>query len=547
MKKQISFLFYSLLMVCLLSTGRILAEESNGSTRIDEYIGKAEELLKSDPSKSIYYSNMAVAEAQKIKDPGGLAKAQATLGEGYMNQGDFDLGFEAITNAMENCPVDDPLLQAYIYVRLSSAYIKVRDLDQAFAYVDKAADIYKEAGDQSSLAGCYNARGLVYILVPDNEKAEENFKAALAINRRLGSRKVVAANLNNLCLYESDDPEEKINLLYEAIAINDSLGAVWSLGENYNNLGTQYFYARKYDKALAALDSAMQYARQIRAKELISDNYRYASWVYAAQNKYAKAYENLLNLYNTEQDLLAKDEMRRIELNIIQKRLQSKEQEMTMQKQAFQIKNLQLRSFIAVLVTVAVLLLLLYVTIHFRQQKKIQQLEAAKMLDRQEKELIALKLQQAENDARASQQELDYSRQELTNFAFFVRSRNELLTHIQTMIKDGYKLSGAEMDAHLRSIHAYISQFNAKNTETEILIDKVNAQFINKLSELHPDLSKNEQRLASLLRIGLSTKEIASVINSNPKTVNMARYRLRKRLNLETDESLTEYMKSIMM
>lgn len=547
MKKQISFLFYSLLVIALWSAEKAVAGQAEASTSIDEYIGKAEELLKSDPSKAIYYSNMAIAEAQKAGDPRGLTKAQATLGEGYMNQGDFDLGFEAITNALENCPADNRLLQAYVYVRLSSAYIKVRDLDQAFSYVDKAAEIYKEAGDLASLAGCYNARGLVYILVPDNEKAEESFKAALAINRRLGAMKVVAANLNNLCLYESDDPEEKINLLYEAIAINDSLGAVWSLGENYNNLGTQYFYARKYDKALAALDSAMQYARQIRAKELISDNYRYASWVYAAQNKYAQAYDNLLNLYNTEQDLLAKDEMRRIELNMIRKRLQSKEQEMTMQKQAFQIKNLQLRNFIAVLVTIAVLLLLLYVTIHFRQQKKIQRLEAAKMLDRQEKELIALKLQQAENDAHASQQELDYSRQELTNFAFFVRSRNELLTHIQSMIKEGYKLSGAEMDAHLRGIHAYISQFNAKNTETEILIDKVNAQFISKLSELHPDLSKNEQRLASLLRIGLSTKEIASVINSNPKTVNMARYRLRKRLNLETDESLTEYMKSIMM
>lgn len=547
MKKQISFLFYSLLVIALWSAEKAVAGQAEASTSIDEYIGKAEELLKSDPSKAIYYSNMAIAEAQKAGDPRGLTKAQATLGEGYMNQGDFDLGFEAITNALENCPADNRLLQAYVYVRLSSAYIKVRDLDQAFSYVDKAAAIYKEAGDLPNLAGCYNARGLVYILVPDNEKAEENFKAALTINRRLGAMKVVAANLNNLCLYESDDPEEKINLLYEAIAINDSLGAVWSLGENYNNLGTQYFYARKYDKALAALDSAMQYARQIRAKELISDNYRYASWVYTAQNKYAQAYDNLLNLYNTEQDLLAKDEMRRIELNMIRKRLQSKEQEMTMQKQAFQIKNLQLRNFIAVLVTIAVLLLLLYVTIHFRQQKKIQRLEAAKMLDRQEKELIALKLQQAENDAHASQQELDYSRQELTNFAFFVRSRNELLTHIQSMIKEGYKLSGAEMDAHLRGIHAYISQFNAKNTESEILIDKVNAQFISKLSELHPDLSKNEQRLASLLRIGLSTKEIASVINSNPKTVNMARYRLRKRLNLETDESLTEYMKSIMM
>lgn len=58
------------------------------------------------------------------------------------------------------------------------------------------------------------------------------------------------------------------------------------------------------------------------------------------------------------------------------------------------------------------------------------------------------------------------------------------------MLKEGYKLSGPEMDAHLRSINAYISQFNARNTETELLIDEVNARFIDKLSGLHPDLSK---------------------------------------------------------
>lgn len=474
-----------------------------------------------------------------------MAKAQSTLGEAYMNQGgDFDMGFESMTNALENVPIDEPNQSAYIYVRLSGCYTKLGDLNTAFQYVDKAIDICKKANDLKSLAMCYNTRGLVYILVPDNEKAEDNFKAALKINRELGDKKLVAVDLNNLCLYEGNT-EEKIAMLREAIAINDSLGTIWSLGENYNNLGTQYFYANEYEKGLAALDTAMMYTRKITAKELIADNYRYASWIHEAMGNYEKAYINLKNLYEMEQNLSAKDEMRRIELNLIQKRLKAKEHKMILQKQTFQIKSLRMQSFIAILIAIAVLLILFYVTFHSRQQKKIQILEASRKLEEQEKELIALKLQQAEIEAQTAQQELDYNRRELTNFAFFVRSRNDLLANIQSLLKEGYKLSGSEMDAHLRSINAYISQFNARNTETELLIDKVNARFIDKLSKLHPDLSKNEQRLASLLRIGLSTKEIASVIDSTPKTVNMARYRLRKHLNLETDESLTEYMKSI--
>ena len=268
--------------ICCLAIGLSASSQKNDSEdTIDDLISKAEEMLKIDPSKAIYYSNVAIAEAQKKGDKRLLAKAQSTLGEAYMNQGDFDMGFESMTNALENVPSDRPNLSAYIYVRLSGCYTKLGDLDAAFQYVDKAIDICKEANDQKSLAMCYNARGLVYILVPDNGKAEENFKAALEINRELEERKLVAVNLNNLCLYEGDT-NEKILMLREAIAINDSLGTVWSLGENYNNLGTQYFYAGEYKKGLAALDTAMVYARKINAKELITDNYRYASWIHEA-------------------------------------------------------------------------------------------------------------------------------------------------------------------------------------------------------------------------------------------------------------------------
>ncbi|WP_455641181.1 tetratricopeptide repeat protein [Parabacteroides sp.] len=544
MKKLLNVTFLLPILLGLSTLLPAFSQNTDTDGNINDFISKAEEMLKIDPSKAIYYSNVAITEAQKRGDKSLLAKAQSTLGEAYMNQGDFDMGFESMTNALENVPIDEPNQSAYIYVRLSGCYTKLGDLNTAFQYVDKAIDICKKANDLKSLAMCYNTRGLVYILVPDNEKAEDNFKAALEINRELGDKKLVAVNLNNLCLYEGNT-EEKIAMLREAIAINDSLGTIWSLGENYNNLGTQYFYAKEYKKGLAALDTAMMYTRKITAKELIADNYRYASWIHEAMGNYEKAYINLKNLYEMEQSLSAKDEMRRIELNLIQKRLKAKEHEMILQKQTFQIKSLRMQSFIAILIAIAVLLILFYVTFHSRQQKKIQILEASRKLEEQEKELIALKLQQAEIEAQTAQQELDYNRHELTNFAFFVRSRNDLLANIQSLLKEGYKLSGSEMDAHLRSINAYISQFNARNTETELLIDKVNARFIDKLSKLHPDLSKNEQRLASLLRIGLSTKEIASVIDSTPKTVNMARYRLRKHLNLETDESLTEYMKSI--
>lgn len=539
--KNRHFLIYILFLVTCFPT---VAKEKDNTGQIKDLLSKAEEMLKADPSKAIYYSNSAIAEAQKTEKKSFITMAQAILGEAYMNQGDFNMGFGVLMNAMETCPIDCLQIQAYLSLHLSGAYLKLQDLEQAFAYVDKAADIYKLQNDSLNLARCYNARGLVYIQVPDNTHAEKNFKEALAINRKMNNTKSVAANLNNLCLYEGDT-QEKINMLYEAISLNKSYGNIWSLGENYNNLGTQYYYAQDYNKALEALDTAMNYSGQINAKELISDNYRYKSWVYAIRNDYEQAYQYLLQLYEMEKELLTMNEMRQIELNIIQKRLQDKEQQMIMQEQTFQIRNLRLWISIAILIVVALSLALSYSVYHYRHQKKIQLLEASEQLKNQEKELMTLKLKQAKHETKSTQSELEHNRKELTNLAFFISSRNNLLTQIQAKLKEGYKLAGSEAERHIRSINTYISQFNTQNTETELLIDEINGQFIQKLSQMHPNLSKNEQRLASLLRIGLSTKEIASIINSTPKTVNMARYRLRKRLNMETDDSLTEYMNNI--
>ena len=77
------------------------------------------------------------------------------------------------------------------------------------------------------------------------------------------------------------------------------------------------------------------------------------------------------------------------------------------------------------------------------------------------------------------------------------------------------------------------------------MIDDINSGFISKLSELYPDLSKSEKRLASLLRIGMSSKEISLMMSMEPKSVDMARYRLRKKLNLNASDNLTEFLGKI--
>ena len=162
------------------------------------------------------------------------------------------------------------------------------DYNKGIELNDKATSIFKSLGDSASVAGCYNERGVMHYLLDEFLVAERFLQRALTINRAQRNLKEIATNLNNLCLYQGDT-EKKLSFIQEAIAINKNLDAQWSLGENYNNMGKQYYFGEQYSKALEALQKAYEYAHNIGAKELICDYYEYSSWVYAAIGDYDQA------------------------------------------------------------------------------------------------------------------------------------------------------------------------------------------------------------------------------------------------------------------
>lgn len=145
------------------------------------------------------------------------------------------------------------------------------------------------------------------------------------------------------------------------------------------------------------------------------------------------------------------------------------------------------------------------------------------------------------------QNKLDTNRQEITNFAVFLQSRNELLDKIKEMVKEGFKMDNQTILPHLKKINAFISQYqNGDKISNSILlsIEEKNKEFIMRLNEKHPNLTQGEKHLATLLRVNLSAKEISMLTGTTPKTINMNRYRLRKALNLSSDEDLVGYLQS---
>ncbi len=138
---------------------------------------------------------------------------------------------------------------------------------------------------------------------------------------------------------------------------------------------------------------------------------------------------------------------------------------------------------------------------------------------------------------------------ELTNFALHLVQRNDFLQELKSEL--GRTSRSAEkpntqlkLKGMMMNIHQYISKSN-KEQEFMHKLEKVNALFFKSLSNTLTSLTEKEKKLCGLLRLKLSSKEIAGVTNITAKSVDMNRYRLRKKLELSYDQYLYSFLMNI--
>lgn len=537
-----------LLLICLAAN--LQAQDAKQAQRLIE---QAQRYLYNNPKQASYYASQAANLFPEDQPNEVRAQAMFLYCQAEQLLGNFDLSIKNLYDTQKNIDPANKQQTARLYALMGRVYGKLGDYNKAIELNDKATSLFRAIGDSTSVAGCYNDRGVMHHLMNQFPAAEQFFRRALAINRAQRNLKEIATNLNNLCLYRGDT-EEKLALIREAITINKNLDAQWSLGENYNNMGKQYYYGKQYAQALEALHKAYEYAHQIGARELICDNYEYSSTVYAAIGDYARAYQCLEQMQQLSKELQSSHKLRNIEQEISYKRYQDQKHATEMQEQTYEIELLKRNLWLLGSVLVLGVAFSVFLYQWYKRRKDLQLVETRYQLELSERELSELKLQRQEMELKQQEAELknvqnalDDSRQEVTSFAVFLRSRNELLDKIREMIKEGYKMDSQALVPHLKKVNAFIKQYQIgdKTNSTLLLnIEEKNKEFLERLALKHPNLTQGEKHLATLLRVNLSTKEISMITGTVPKTINMNRYRLRKSLNLSTEEDLVEYLQS---
>ena len=123
--------------------------------------------------------------------------------------------------------------------------------------------------------------------------------------------------------------------------------------------------------------------------------------------------------------------------------------------------------------------------------------------------------------------------------------KDELLA----IIKDDLKKSTENLDnKNLKSVITTISKNIDKddtwNTFKESF-DNVDKDFLKRIKALHPSLTPSDLKFCAYLRLNLSSKEIAPMLNISIRSIEIKRYRLRKKMNLLHDDGLVDYILSV--
>ena len=144
----------------------------------------------------------------------------------------------------------------------------------------------------------------------------------------------------------------------------------------------------------------------------------------------------------------------------------------------------------------------------------------------------------------ALESELDFKKKVMTENALFITRRTELGNSIISELKMINKETG---NAHSDLIYGAISKLKSlmqgqEWKEFEIRFEEEHSRFREVLLKRHPDLTPNEVKLCTFLRLDMSSKEISEITNQSVRALETARSRMRKKLGLKRSDNLVQYL-----
>lgn len=460
------------------------------------------------PLKAIRYLEYAIEikdARENIKDI-NLIKIYYLLGEILYSNNKMSESLIYLNKCIEICTYynSQTIIKAMSLERIASIHNLFGETNKAKQSIKKAIKILSYEKKDKLLARCYNILGNNYYQLGDLPKAISSYRNSYTLDS------LILIPLINLAScytnYQRQDSALKYLHLCKTLIKDGSPPSVKTL---YLDTHAFFYYTTKdYIKSIKYLKESILlatkfklFSRMIYSTELLSTCYE-ESGNYIFALKYLKKTLILKNqakkIINYEAFPISKTKSRKTIINTL---------------------------ILTLILLLLILELLLMRIIYFKW-------ELRNFNDIKNKNNLLLK-------------KVEFRKQQELKLAFELKEKDKVLYQIQEQIRNINKLTTSN-NPKITELTHFIKE---KNQNKRINLDSekelLDQNFYFKLSENYPKLSANEKKLALYIRLNYSSKEIANTLNISSRSVNMNRYRLRKKLNLKQEDKLDVFLKQI--
>lgn len=445
-------------------------------------------------------------------------------------------------------------MTAIIYNNLGSSFQHQREYAQADTFFNKAIQINESRKDKQKLFVNYNNLAVTYAKQQNHDKAlEYAFLAIHQLDAEKDKDMIMLMQQSIASIYlNRNEPLLALKIIQEVEKYQRQKGQSPFLIYTYRLLAQIYLHLNRTDAALEALQKAKQQAdlchndkEQVPLLSLFAE-------IYAEKNEYANAYHNLARAVSIK-DSLSDIENRHQFTDIEEMYLAGQErnrQESVAAEQERKKNAIVYTLLIVIIVSLVVMLLRNRLSSARKRAASAESLQEAHRqfeaeLQRKEEEKAQLEKQLASQDEMLLQQKREMASLSIQSVQNenYIEKLNEEMKRLLLEIN----VKETEKRKHIKEIISKINQYSTQSNweEFRYRFENVHDSFFQKLSAQYPDLTTNDQHLCALLKLGLSTKEIAAITFKEVRSIESGRNRLRKKLGLSEKEDLAKFLAQI--
>lgn len=511
---------------------------------VDEASEEVKELIFSNPDSAFIKADLLLKVSTDLDYSQGIAKSNFLLGLIFYHQGVY---LESLDHLLEAeslfKELEDQKNLAESINQQGLVYYNIKQPEMALEKHLEAYGIYERIHDKSGLADALGAIGRQYEKRESYDQALKYNREALELYTELKDTTGIATILENIGSIYEDLEDYPFAMEYFRKSLNYNMAMQDSIFMiiNLNNIGDIFRKTDQYDSAIYYTLEALNLAERLNEKYQLSSAYKDLSKIYAGLGEMDLAFHYLDSGRRLYEEIYSMETPR--QLGIMQTLFEKERQNnqimvLEQAKRANRFLNISL---------VAVLLLIIFIGLNIfnRQKLKINQ---NKRLHEAEKQIMKREIENKVLHEKQLEQEVNLKSKSLTAHTLHIIGKNQMLEEIKSKLKSSLDLEPSKMKKSVRSLIKQI-EFNFSEDKDwddfRQIFEQIHQTFFDELAKISSDLTPSEIRLAALIRINLPAKDMATILGISNDSLRTSRYRLKKKLKLGADESLSNFILSI--